>query len=148
MKILIGMDDSTHSRAALDFVESMRWPLGTQMIVLSVARPAVVAHSLVDAGGITYLRAVEEENIQEHEELVAGVERELRERGYDTQARVMTGDPREAIVETARLEKADLVVVGSHGRTGLDKLMMGSVASHVVTHSPCTVMVVKLPRPR
>jgi nucleotide-binding universal stress UspA family protein len=148
MKILIGMDDSTHSRAALEFVESMRWPAGTEMVVLSVAKPAVVAHSLVDAGGITYLRAVEEENVQHHEELVAGVERELRERGYDTTAQVLTGDPREAIVETARLEKADLVVVGSHGRTGLDKLLMGSVASHVVTHAPCSVMVVKLPKSR
>jgi nucleotide-binding universal stress UspA family protein len=148
MKILIGMDDSAHSRAALDFVKSMRWPIGTQMVVLSVAKPAVVAHSLVDAGGISYLRAVEEENVQDHEELVAGVERELRERGYETIARVLTGDAREALVETARLEKVDLVVLGSHGRTGLDKLLMGSVASHVVTHASCSVMVVKLPKAR
>ena len=42
---------------------------------------------------------------------------------------------------------ADLVVVGSHGRTGLGKLLMGSVASHVVSHAPCTVMVVKAKKP-
>jgi nucleotide-binding universal stress UspA family protein len=39
---------------------------------------------------------------------------------------------------------ADLVVVGSHGRTGLAKLVLGSVASHVVTHAPCSVLVVKM----
>lgn len=144
MKILIGMDDSAHSRAALEFVESMRWPAGTQVLVLSVAKPAVVAHSLVDAGGITYLRAVEEESVQQHETLAASVERELRDAGFVTTVRVASGDPREGIVETARQEQVDLVVVGSHGRTGLDKLLMGSVASHVVTHAPCSVLVVKL----
>jgi nucleotide-binding universal stress UspA family protein len=148
MKILIGVDDSPHSRAALDFVESMRWPTGTEMIVLTVAKPAVVAHSLVDAGGISYLRSVEEENIHDHQEMVADLERELRTSGFQTSARVLAGDAREAIVETARLEKVDLIVVGSHGRTGFDKLVMGSVASHVVTHAPCSVMVVKLPKKR
>jgi nucleotide-binding universal stress UspA family protein len=54
------------------------------------------------------------------------------------------GDPREAIVEAARKTGADLVVVGSHGRTGIGKLVLGSVASHVVTHAPCSVLVVKL----
>jgi nucleotide-binding universal stress UspA family protein len=56
---------------------------------------------------------------------------------------VLQGDPREMLIEEARSERADLVVVGSHGRTGLDRLLMGSVASHVVTHAPCSVLVVK-----
>ena len=146
MKILIGVDDSPHSRAALEFVKRMAWPAGSKLLVLSVARPAVIAHSLVDAGGLSYVRTFEEEQVQEHEELAARIERELRETGFSTEARVLTGDAREAIVETARQERVDLIVVGSHGRTGLDKLLMGSVASHVVTHAPCSVMVVKLGR--
>jgi universal stress protein A len=146
MKILLAMDESAHSRAALDFVASMRWPFDAEIIVLSVASPMVVAHSLVDAGGLSYLRAAEEGNVQEHQQLVSGVERELRERGYPTSARVVSGDAREAIVETARYEKVDLIVVGSHGRTGIDKLLVGSVASHVVTHAPCSVLVVKRPK--
>ena len=47
------------------------------------------------------------------------------------------------ILEIAHAEHADLIVVGSHGRTGLPKLIMGSVASHIVTHAPCSVLVVK-----
>jgi nucleotide-binding universal stress UspA family protein len=46
-------------------------------------------------------------------------------------------------VEFVRAERADLLVVGSHGRTGLAKLMLGSVSSHTMTHAPCSVLVVK-----
>jgi nucleotide-binding universal stress UspA family protein len=146
MKILLAMDDSVHSQAALEVVTSMRWPIDVEIIVLSVASPMVVMHSLVDAGGLSDLRAAEEGSIQEHQELVSRVERELREHGHPTTARVVSGDAREAIVEAARLEKVDLIVVGSHGRTGFDKFVVGSVASHVVTHAPCSVLVVKRPK--
>jgi nucleotide-binding universal stress UspA family protein len=47
--------------------------------------------------------------------------------------------------ETVAVEHADLLVVGSHGRTGIKKLLLGSVASHVVAHAPCPVLVVKMP---
>ena len=58
-------------------------------------------------------------------------------------SRVELGDPRDLIVRTADAVGADLVVVGSHGRTGLPRLVMGSVASYVVSHAPCDVMVIK-----
>jgi universal stress protein A len=58
---------------------------------------------------------------------------------------MVQGDPRDALVETARQDRVDLIIVGSHGRTGLSKLLLGSVASHVVSHAPCNVLVVKLP---
>jgi nucleotide-binding universal stress UspA family protein len=69
--------------------------------------------------------------------------RRLREAGFSADIRVVNGDPRDALVELVRAEHADLVVMGSHGRTGFAKLVMGSVSSHVVTHAPCSVLVVK-----
>lgn len=147
MKVLIGVDDSTHSKAALEFVKTMRWPADTRFVVLAAAQPQVVSYTLVDAGGVSWLKAAEQEMVQQAEELTARVERELRDAGLATEARVVRSDPREALVDTARDLGADLVVVGSHGRTGLDKLVMGSVASHVVTHAPCSVLVVR-PRKR
>ena len=106
MKILLAMDDSAHSRAALEFVESMRWPFDAEIIMLSVASPMVVAHSLVDAGGLRLFPRSGGGNVQEHQQMVSSVERELRERGYPTSARVVSGDAREAIVETARFERS------------------------------------------
>jgi nucleotide-binding universal stress UspA family protein len=54
-----------------------------------------------------------------------------------------TGDPRDALLRLAADERVDLMVVGSHGRTGLAKLLLGSVSSHAVTHASCNVLVVK-----
>lgn len=142
MRILVGMDDSPHSRAALEFVKHMEWPSGSEVVVVSAAQPA---YTMVDVGGASFLQAAVEGDEREHQELTARIERELRDAGLATTAKVTRGDPREVLIEAAREEQADLLVVGSHGRTGLSKLMMGSVASHVVTHAPCSVLVVKLP---
>jgi nucleotide-binding universal stress UspA family protein len=147
VKILIGVDDSAHSKAALDYVKTVRWPSGTRFVVLTAARLQASAYTLVDAGGLSWMKTAKEEMVPQAEELASRVERELQDAGLATEARVVHGDPREALVDAARSTGADLVVVGSHGRTGLDKLMMGSVASHVVTHAPCSVMVVKLKKP-
>ena len=145
MKILIGVDDSACSHAALEFVRKLEWPAKSKALVVSAVRPAVMAYSEV------YVPAVAAEELMETQtkdaqELVSRAELELRDSGLATEARVLTGDPREAIVQTAKDEGADLVVVGSHGRSGIAKLLMGSVAAHVVTHAPCSVLVVKTDR--
>lgn len=53
--------------------------------------------------------------------------------------------PGDAIVRLARQENVDTIVLGTHGRTGLSRLLMGSVAERVHKHAPCTVVAVKLP---
>jgi nucleotide-binding universal stress UspA family protein len=144
MKIVLGVDDSPHSRAAVDYVRTMKWPAGTRVIVLSVARIPVGAYAMVDMPAASSGAEWLDEQVKFHEEVAARTERELREAGIETEARVVRGDPREALVLAAESDHADLVVVGSHGRSGLTKLLLGSVASHVVTHSPCNVLVVKM----
>ena len=56
---------------------------------------------------------------------------------------VPVGDPVESIVATARAWPADLVVIGSHGRDGLGRVLLGSVAEGVTRHAPCPVLVVR-----
>lgn len=145
MKILIGVDDSPYSKAAMDFVGRWHWPPETEALVLHVVRPASVTYALVDAPGMAYSPEMATEDFQYHEEVAARYERVVRDHGLRSRALVVQGDPREAIVNLAKQEKVDLVVVGSHGRSGVTKLVMGSVATHVVTHAPCDVLVVKLP---
>lgn len=143
MKILIGVDDSEHSNAAVEYVKNAEWPKGTKVFVLSAVRAPVMVNTEVYVGGPYANDQAFDEAIKYGQELTARVEQEFRDVGLDTEARVVQGDPRMVIVDTARTVSADLVVVGSHGRTGLAKLMLGSVASHVITHAPCDVLVVK-----
>jgi nucleotide-binding universal stress UspA family protein len=145
MKILVALDESVHSERALEFVTRMRWPAGSTIIVMCVAQP-------LPAGLVAPYepRALAPELAEalhvRLQESVARAEKALRESGFSTLGRIVDGDPRAALIETAEKERVDLIVVGSHGRAGLAKLMLGSVSSHVVTHAPCSVLVVKGPQ--
>ena len=143
MKVIIGIDDSPFSRTAVDYVRDAPWPANSRFIVLSAAPLETVAYSVMDVGAVSLVQEVQKEQVTKHREVVAHVERELRGVGLATVGRVERGDPGEVIVNAALSEGADLVIVGSHGRTGLRKLVLGSVAGHVVTRAPCSVLVVK-----
>ena len=146
MKILIGVDDSPHSHAAVEFVRKMAWPKESSILVLSVVRPVVGVYAEAYVPAASYVEEMGGDLVRFHQETAADAERDLQSTGLKTEARILHGDPRTALVEAARTERADLVVLGSHGRTGMAKLVMGSVAAYVVTHAPCSVMVVKLAR--
>jgi universal stress protein A len=82
------------------------------------------------------------------------VEQELDRRVADAEARgvraraVLTmGPPADGLLEATREAHGDLVVVGTHGRTGLERVLLGSVAEQVVRTAPCAVLTVK-PRAR
>ena len=60
----------------------------------------------------------------------------------------LEGDPAAEIVRHATAAGSDVIVLGTHGRSGVDRLLMGSVAERVMRDAPCSVMVVKLPRAR
>jgi universal stress protein A len=66
-----------------------------------------------------------------------------RARGVEARALFATGPAPETIVDTATEERADLIVIGTHGRTGLTRLVIGSVAERVVRIAPCPVLIVK-----
>ena len=146
MKILIGMDESPHSRAAVDFVKRMKWAEGTRVLVLSAVRPLVSAYLEAYVPAPDVAVQVEDEQMRFYQEVCSRAERDLRSAGLATEVRAIRGDPREALIEEAAREGVDLIVLGSHGRSGLGKLLLGSVASHVVTHAPCSVLVVKAAR--
>jgi nucleotide-binding universal stress UspA family protein len=146
MRIVLGFDDSPHAQAALQWIRDRKWPGDTRVVVVSAVRAPVTAYAEVYAPAVPFPAEVVEQMTRHHEELCMRAEDQLRQSGFTCAAKVLQGDPREVLVETARAENADLVVVGSHGRTGLAKLVLGSVASHVVAHAPCDVLVVKRAR--
>jgi len=143
MRIVLGFDDSPHAQAALRWVRQQRWPEGTRVTVVSAVRAPVTAYAEVYAPAVAYPAEMVEELTRHHQELCMRAEDELKGAGFLTDSKVIPGDAREVLVDAAKAEGADLIVVGSHGRTGLAKLVLGSVAAHVVAHAPCNVLVVK-----
>jgi nucleotide-binding universal stress UspA family protein len=65
--------------------------------------------------------------------------------GVELELRLVTGDPAMAIVELAEEENADMIIMGTHGRTGLTRLVMGSVAEAVVRRANCPVLTCRIP---
>jgi nucleotide-binding universal stress UspA family protein len=68
--------------------------------------------------------------------------------GIHVEHRLVQGEPVPEILEVAGQTKADLIVMGTHGRTGLSRLLMGSVAEQVVRNAPCPVLIVRTPFPQ
>lgn len=143
MKILVAVDDSPHSERAVRFVSRMRWPAGSRVIVVNVMTPVLTPPAAGGESGVPLLIEVTEEQRQQGRTLTSRAESELREAGIATESRLPTGDPRDALLRLVNEERADLLVMGSHGRTGFAKLLLGSVSSHAVTHAHCSVLVVK-----
>lgn len=63
------------------------------------------------------------------------------------EVRVIEGDARDVILQAATDVHADLIVIGTHGRRGLSRLLLGSVAEHILRRAPCPVLTVRLDTP-
>jgi nucleotide-binding universal stress UspA family protein len=147
MRILVAADGSPFSDEAVRSVAERPWPEGAEIRVLSVApqlRPPPVGELMYSSLDVSELM----ESSRQHARTVAADAAErLRARGLKAEAHMREGDPRAEILDDATEWGADLIVVGSHGYTGLKKLVMGSVAEYVVDHAPCSVEVVRSRKP-
>ena len=143
MKILLAVDGSEYSAEAVKEVAARPWPPQTTVRVLSAVVPVTPPASELwyDAGGS--LERAQQEMQRHAEQVTAGIAERLRTSGLTAETAVRDGDPRSVIVDEAKNWSADLVVVGSHGYTGLKQWLLGSVAQSVVSHAPCSVEVVR-----
>lgn len=143
MKILLAVDGSEYSADAVREVAERPWPTGTTVRVLSAVEAITppAPELWYDAGGS--LERARQEMRKSAEQLTAGVSEKLGASGLTAETSVRDGDPRAVIVDEAKDWGADLIVVGSHGYTGVKRWLLGSVAQSVVSHAPCSVEVVR-----
>jgi nucleotide-binding universal stress UspA family protein len=143
MNVLVGLDDSRCSEVVLERIATMLWPKDARFLVLSAVPPIFVGPG--EAASTDAVGHLLEEQERYHLEIAKRGTERLRNAGLQVETKVAVQDPRSALVDAARAGRVDLIVVGSHGRTGFQKLLLGSVASHVVTHAPCSVLVIREP---
>jgi nucleotide-binding universal stress UspA family protein len=142
MRILLATDGSLDSESALQALLSSPWPAGSRVRVLSVA--PIASWWAVDLGiDVPRYDHLFETMANEAREIADRTADAVRSAGLQAEAVTRPGDPRVEIVEEAERWKADLVLLGSHGRTGLARLLVGSIAEHVVRHAPCSVQVAR-----
>ena len=143
MKILLAVDGSEYSAEAVKEVATRPWPPQTAVRVLSAVVPVTppAAKLWYDAGGS--LEHAQQEMQERAEQLTAGIAEKLRASRLVAETAVRDGDPRSVIVDEAREWPADLIVIGSHGYTGIKQWLLGSVAQSIVSHAPCSVEVVR-----
>jgi nucleotide-binding universal stress UspA family protein len=133
-RLVLPVDGSRFSREA-----------AARALVLAGAGAQLLAVAVLDAppGFITEVPEVARDLLANLETLVAGVAQEAGNLGLPCQTRVLVGPASRTIVEIAAEWQAGLIVMGSHGRTGLKRLLMGSVTERVVGQASCPVLVVK-----
>jgi nucleotide-binding universal stress UspA family protein len=136
-EILVPVDFSVSSRRALRYASSFANRVGARLTVLSVVPPLTGAPYLV-GGGIDY--AKDEALRKAREELARLAKQELQPAA---KTRVEFGVPFDQITRAAKELRSDLIIIGTQGRTGLRRAVLGSTAENVVRHAPCPVLVVR-----
>ena len=141
--ILFPTDFSEGSAQALQYAVDMSKRYGAKLYVIHVI------YDIAKATG-WYVPHVSMDEM--YKDIQEGAKKELERFGVEELARVknverrvITGVPHEEIINFVSANKIDLVIMGTHGRKGIDKILFGSTAAQVVRHAPCPVLTVRLP---
>jgi nucleotide-binding universal stress UspA family protein len=138
-RICCAVDFEEPSRAAMAQAADLAARLEAELTLVHALAPPTEAASdvLVSSRGLARAEA------DEHEATLARWRADAERRvGRPVPARVLWGEPTEEIVRYAREQRCDVLVLGTHGRTGMSRLVLGSVAERVARRAPCPVLVV------
>jgi len=146
MKILLAIDDSEFSKAAVQSVVTRSWSPDTEVRVLHVVEPPSLLLGREMTGYDPEFETVWKALREQAKVLVTKATDVLRKSGLNATTVLIEGDPKSQIIDVAKEWPADLIVVGSHGRKGLSRFLIGSVAEAVVHHAHCSVEIVRTPK--
>jgi nucleotide-binding universal stress UspA family protein len=138
MKILIPIDGSDFSQEALKNVIARPWPPNTEVKVLHVVEPPSLLMGREMGGYDPEFEMVWKAVREQAKDLVEKATEKLRGAKFNVSTELVEGD-------IANEWRADMIVLGSHGRTGLNRFLMGSVSQAVVRHAHCSVEIVRIP---
>ena len=148
-RLVLGADGSEYALAAEEWLK--RWPIFGQAAieVTSVAHVGApwtsgLALSAYSGSAAEYADA-DRQVVADHRQAAEEAAARLRSAGLRATARVAEGDAAHELIRVGAADAADAIVIGTHGRTGLARLIMGSVARNVMLHAHCSVLIVRKP---
>jgi universal stress protein A len=136
-KVVFPTDFSKTSKAALDFAETLVLEPGSKLYIVHVEEPPAAY------GGGDLFYGIPSATLEDVKRLMLAFVPNNPRVAYEHH--LVHGAPAEAITQFAESVGADLIVIGTHGRTGLNRMLMGSVAEAVVRHATCPVLSYKAP---
>jgi nucleotide-binding universal stress UspA family protein len=138
MKILIGIEDSIFSYNAARFVAQRPWHSGTQVRLISAVEMDPMSG---------YVELEKSEVYKQASEVIDRAAAILRDGDaeFEITTKIAEGNPKHVILDEAEHWNPDLIVLGSHGRSGLGRFLLGSVSQAVALHAPCSVEIVRAP---
>jgi nucleotide-binding universal stress UspA family protein len=148
-KLLLATDGSDCSAYAVDFLASRPWPAGTQIRILSVIPFVAASFPSFASAFITtapeFLDEICRQAQSRARKAVADAQATLEGNGLKvcTCEATPEGEPRAVILDDAKSWGADLIVLGSHGRHGVERILLGGVSEAVASHANCSVEVVR-----
>ena len=142
-RILYATDYSKASARALDEAVSLAKQNNAELLVVHVIEPVTSYAAGEDFGGAELYLKMEETTKQEAQRSMQKLMGKLQQAKVKAKSLLLKGPVDDQIVKAAKNRKANMIVIGTHGRTGLSKLLMGSVAGKVISLASCPVLTVR-----
>lgn len=145
MKVLIATDGSDFAQAALESVSGRPWTEDTSFMVLHVVQPFAPAYVGFNLGYAEALAIIDDAGRESGQKIVSDAVDLLKQKLPDRSitGQMKNGQIVDEIIDTAKQWKADMIVMGSHGRSGIAKFFMGSIAEAVLSRAPCSVEIIR-----
>lgn len=138
--ILVPIDFSATSHNVLRYAVPLAEKFGARIILVHVVEPRIYPENLVIPAEIEQINV---RLVQNGHEMLERLCRRVVTPSVKSDMMVMLGKPYERIVEVAKAEKVDLIVIATHGYTGLKHAFLGSTTERVVRHAPCPVLTIR-----
>jgi nucleotide-binding universal stress UspA family protein len=148
MKLLLAVDGSEFSDAAVEAVAQRPWPANSEVKVLTAIEPFTPYMTEVWATSNDFWEEMDKAAKEQADKAINGALERLKaakEQTLKISTEIVRGNAKHAILDEAEKWGADLLIIGSHGYTGLKRMLLGSVSQAIVSHAHCSVEIVRAP---
>lgn len=144
LRLLIGVDNSPYSEAAVEAVCRREWPKGTAVRLLAVVDSVMaISPDLSQPQVLKWIEVGDEENWEQVRQVFQPLADKLRACGLDAAVMIRRGNPTNELLDEAETWGAHCIFLGPKGTRGIDRLLLGSVSSAVAARAHCSVEIVR-----
>jgi nucleotide-binding universal stress UspA family protein len=144
LRLLIGVDNSPYSNAAVDAVSRREWPKGTEVRLLAVVDTVMaITPDPAQPAVVKWVEVGDEGNWDEIHQIFQPAALKLTSAGLDAAVMIRRGNPTNELLDEAHGWGADCIFLGPKGARGIDRLLLGSVSSAVAARADCSVEIVR-----